>query len=395
MKALVIAPQPFFTPRGTPFSVYYRTLITTQLGVEVDLLTYGEGSDVDILGINIVRIPKFKIFGHAKIGPSALKLFLDIFIAIWAVCLLVRKRYDFVHAHEEAVYICRFLKPIFRFKLVYDMHSSLPQQLVNFKFTKSKALIALFKKLEESSIRNSDAIITICPSLADYVMKTIDNSKRHYLIENSVFDPVKLATVDAEQSSGTNEERCIEESFWRGDSKCIVYAGTLEPYQGIGILIRAFRKVQKSVPGTELLIVGGTDDQIREYSELAESEGVKSDIRFAGRVGQREAQYYCSKAHVLVSPRCDGTNTPLKLYEQLASGIPLVATRIYSHTQVLDDNVAFLVEPMPDDMARGIVLALTDAQASQARATSAKQLYEAKYSRAAYTEKLRGMLSNL
>ena len=41
MKALVIAPQPFFSPRGTPFSVYYRTLVMVQFGVQVDLLTFG------------------------------------------------------------------------------------------------------------------------------------------------------------------------------------------------------------------------------------------------------------------------------------------------------------------------------------------------------------------
>ena len=48
MKALVIAPQPFFSPRGTPLSVYYRTLVTAEFGVSIDLLTYGEGWDIDI-----------------------------------------------------------------------------------------------------------------------------------------------------------------------------------------------------------------------------------------------------------------------------------------------------------------------------------------------------------
>ena len=78
MKALVIAPQPFFSPRGTPFSVYYRTLVTAELGVEVDLLTYGEGQDVDIPGVRIIRIPRFSFLGNAKVGPSVLKLFLDV-----------------------------------------------------------------------------------------------------------------------------------------------------------------------------------------------------------------------------------------------------------------------------------------------------------------------------
>ena len=46
MKALIIAPQPFFSPRGTPFSVYYRTSVLSELGVEADLLTYGQGEEI-------------------------------------------------------------------------------------------------------------------------------------------------------------------------------------------------------------------------------------------------------------------------------------------------------------------------------------------------------------
>ena len=56
MKALVISPQPFFTYRGTPFSVYYRTKALSELGVSIDFLTYGEGSDADIPNVNYIRI---------------------------------------------------------------------------------------------------------------------------------------------------------------------------------------------------------------------------------------------------------------------------------------------------------------------------------------------------
>ena len=59
-RLLVIAPQPFFTARGTPFSVYYRTLVMAEQGVEIDLLTYGIGEDVDIPGVRIVRIPRLR-----------------------------------------------------------------------------------------------------------------------------------------------------------------------------------------------------------------------------------------------------------------------------------------------------------------------------------------------
>ncbi|HLE17386.1 MAG TPA: hypothetical protein VI728_03770, partial [Syntrophales bacterium] len=107
-KALVIAPQPFFSPRGTPFSVYYRTAVMAGKNVEIDLLTYGEGQDVDIPGVNIIRIPRFSILGNVKVGPSRLKLLLDIFLFFRAIRLLIRNEYHFVHAHEEAVFLCHF-----------------------------------------------------------------------------------------------------------------------------------------------------------------------------------------------------------------------------------------------------------------------------------------------
>ncbi|HSR18392.1 MAG TPA: glycosyltransferase, partial [Ignavibacteriaceae bacterium] len=174
MKALVISPQPFFSPRGTPFSVYYRTLIMSELGVGIDFLTYGEGQDVNIPGVKIIRTPRFKFLGNVKIGPSPLKLFLDFFIFLKMAALLTKNKYDFVHAHEEAVFFAYALKPLFRFKLVYDMHSSLPQQLTNFNFSKSKLLLKIFKGLEDTCLKKAEAVITICPDLYNYVDTILD-----------------------------------------------------------------------------------------------------------------------------------------------------------------------------------------------------------------------------
>lgn len=388
MKALVIAPQPFFTPRGTPFSVYYRTMISAELGVEIDLLTYGEGQDVDIPGVRILRIPRFAWLGNVKTGPSLLKLFLDVFLIARTLGLLIRNRYDFVHAHEEAIFFTRYLKPLFGFKLVYDMHSSLPQQLTNFNFTRSRFLIGLFEKLENSSIRAAEAVITICPDLAEYVDGLLGENDKHFLIENSIFDTVKLAGDSARPASG----RPAQMPAAPEGSPLIVYTGTLEAYQGIELLIEAFAHVLREQPRAALLIVGGTPQQVERYRGLAESTGIAARCTFTGRVPQVQAKHYNSIADVIVSPRISGTNTPLKVYEQLHSGIPLVATDIYSHTQVLNHDVAFLVAPTPEAMAQGLVQASGDTQAAAARVSNAQALYQARYSREAYIGKMQRLL---
>lgn len=175
--------------------------------------------------------------------------------------------------------------------------------------------------------------------------------------------------------------------------RTIVYAGTLESYQGIDILIGAFKYVADAAPDTILLIVGGTEAQVKYYSSLADECGIGRACIFTGRVPQFVAKYYASRADVQISSRVSGTNTPLKVYEQLSRPIPLVATNIYSHTQVLNDEVAFLVEPQPQDMAQGILAALDPDGEGRQKAANAQALYEQKYSRQVYTEKMKKLFS--
>ena len=392
MRYLVIAPQPFFTPRGTPFSVYYRTLVLSELGAEIDLLTYGEGRDPDIPNVRIYRGPRFAWLGHVKTGPSMLKLFLDVFIAARTVGLLIRHRYDVVHAHEEAVFFCRFLKPIFRFKLVYDMHSSLAQQLTNFNYTESRFIHYIFKKLEDSSINTADAVITICPDLADYVSKIVTDLSKHYLIENSIFEPVKLKGDESRKEVQESSDGATDLPV---DRYCFVYAGTLESYQGIELLIRSFGNVIRRRPDSFLLIVGGTVPQVEKYRRLAQEEGLENHCLFTGTVPQRLANLYMRSASALLSPRTEGTNTPLKIYQQLASGIPLVATNIFSHTQVLNDDVAFLADPEPEALGAAMIAAMSDDSAAKLKAENAIRLYEKEYSRESYVKKLITLLNGL
>jgi glycosyltransferase involved in cell wall biosynthesis len=266
--------------------------------------------------------------------------------------------------------------------------------LTNFKFTKSKILVKIFKKLEDSCLKASDVVITICPDLAAYVKNFLKGDESHILIENSIFEPVRLIN----SSTDKKDFRSSDEKAYKGyldlptERKLVVYAGTLEPYQGIDILIKAFQKVLEETPDAFLVVVGGNAKQVDLYSKLAGDLKLNGHIKFTGRVTQELAKQICAAASVQISPRSGGTNTPLKIYEQLASGIPLVATNIYSHTQVLGPEVAILVMPNPEAMARGIISALKSDILREKVVRNAKKLYEEKYSRPIYEQKMRTVL---
>jgi glycosyltransferase involved in cell wall biosynthesis len=144
-----------------------------------------------------------------------------------------------------------------------------------------------------------------------------------------------------------------------------------------------------------MVLVGGSPPQVEAMKQRAAAAGLGGRCVFTGQVSKTAARELLATADVLVSPRREGTNTPLKVYEQLASGKPLVATNIYSHTQVLTDDVCFLVDPTPQGMADGLARALDEPGEAARRVAGARHLYETAYSRQAYEQKMRDLLAVL
>jgi glycosyltransferase involved in cell wall biosynthesis len=109
---------------------------------------------------------------------------------------------------------------------------------------------------------------------------------------------------------------------------------------------------------------------------------------FSGKRPPAELPQFLAVADILASPRSQGENTPFKVFTYLASGKPLVATRIPSHTQLLDDDMAFLVEPTAEALAAGIRSALENPDEARARAERGHALIEREYSMARHREKV-------
>src|SRR3954470_21773894 len=82
VRILMIAPEPFFEPRGTPFSEFHRIRALTELGHQVDLVTYPFGEDVAMRGLRVFRSLRPPFVRQVKIGPSAAKIPLDALLTL-------------------------------------------------------------------------------------------------------------------------------------------------------------------------------------------------------------------------------------------------------------------------------------------------------------------------
>jgi glycosyltransferase involved in cell wall biosynthesis len=386
VKILMIAPEPFFEPRGTPFSEYHRIRALIELGHTVDLVTYPFGADVALPGLRVFRASRPPFINSIGIGPSWAKVPLDLLVAVTSIRRAVSERYDAVHSHEEGSWFGVLIAAMLGLPHLYDMHSSLPQQLSNFSFSQSRTLARAFTWLERFAVRRSKVVVVICPHLAD-VVRDIEPGVPAVLIENAP------GSGDA-PVAGTGE-RIRRELSLHEQAPLVLYTGTFEPYQGLELLFRAARHVVGRRPDVRFVLAGGRPDQIAVARKQAEQAGVAEAIIFAGQRPAEEIPLFLDAADVLVSPRSTGTNTPLKIYQYLRSGRPIVATRLLTHTQVLNDDVAILTTATPEGFAAGILVALTDPGRARAVGDNARALADTKYSYEAYLSRTRQACEHL
>ena len=370
----MLAPEPFFEPRGTPFSEYHRIKALSELGYHIDLVTYPFGRDVALPGLRIYRCPRPLFVRRVRIGPSASKILLDLSLAATAARLAHTGRYDAVHSHEEAGVLGIGLAEWLGVPHVYDMHSSLPQQLHNFGYDRSAVVRRLFERAETMMITRSHAVITICQELQDTAV-ALGAADRASLIEN-----VMGGDMDGGPAPSVRE---LRGRYGIGvEQPLVLYTGTFEAYQGLELLIDAATVLDTTHPDARILVVGGTPDQV-ERARL-QAVGAGNNVVFAGQRPAGEIPGFVAACDILVSPRTSGTNTPLKIYSYLRSGRPIVATHLRTHTQVLDSRTALLVPPRAEALAAGLGR-LIDAPDERARlAAEAEALAATRYSRESY-----------
>ncbi len=341
MNVLLLAPHPFYQERGTPIAVNLLLRALSARGDRVDLLTYHEGTDVAHPNVTIHRIRPPAGVRNVPPGFSWKKVLCDLRMIAPALRLARERRPRIVHAVEESVFIAMAIRRRTGIPYVFDMDSSMPQQLVE-KQPALRPLASLFRSCERAAVRQAAAVVPVCDALADIAR---DHGARHI----TVLRDVSLLPPDGGGDGGADLRTELDV---RGP--CVMYIGNLEPYQGVGLLLDSFALVAAARPDATLVIVGGKAADIERYRAQAGALSIASRVRFAGPRPVSAMPSLFRMADVLASPRVKGNNTPMKIYSYLQSDRPVVATNLPTHTQVLTAAIARLAAPTPEAFASGL-----------------------------------------
>jgi glycosyltransferase involved in cell wall biosynthesis len=348
-RVLLVAPQPFYEDRGTPIAVRHVVEGLSQLGYPVDLLTYPIGTDIEVPGLRLIRTANPLRFKRVPVGLSLQKILLDIPLTVELRSRLRSGSYGCVHAVEEAAFPAVLLGRRYSVPVIYDMQSSLPEQLLAPLGLHTTPIRHVLNRLEAWLLTRADFVVSSA-GLATRVRRIAPHARVREWHYPSMMVPATQADAD----------RLRRRLAIPPGVPVVLYGGTFESYQGLPDLIAAIPDIRAKVPEATFVFVGADGaDGIVPYTgagALIESGA----LRVVDRQPRAEMAAYRALADVLVSPRAYGGNLPLKIFDYLAAGRPIVATDIPTHRTVLAEDRAVLVAPRTDALAQGILTILGD-----------------------------------
>ncbi len=193
-----------------------------------------------------------------------------------------------------------------------------------------------------------------------------------------------------------DKDLCRRELNLKKDGKYLLFVGNLIPWQGVDDIIKAIPSVLEAIPDSELLIVGD-GPQRDELEKLAENLGLTEVIRFTGFVPYDRVPLYIGASEVCLAPKkvLGSGYSPLKLYEYMACGRPVIASRVEGF-QVLEDGAGLLFEPdNVEELATKSVELLSDQELMDSMGQRGRKIVEEEYSWKVVAERVTNVLQGV
>jgi glycosyltransferase involved in cell wall biosynthesis len=360
-RILVVAPQPFYQDRGTPIALRNVLEAASQRGNEVDLVTFPVGEPIDLPGLRIFRAGAWLPIRNVPIGFSIRKVILDFSLLPVFLKRIRREKYEFIYALEEAAFLVLLLRRWHKLPVIYDMQSSLPEQLRGHPVFGWSGIQRMLNFFERWMVRKADRIVCSA-GLRKYVLSIEPSADVREWIFPSERRPFPTGEPD----------RLRKELGIDPGSGVVLYAGNFEPYQGVERLLAAALDVVVELPGTVFVLVGDQTPSRLSRSKSATLLRERGALRLVPRQPKSKVNRFLAIADVLVSPRDDTGNVGIKIFEYMAAGKPIVATDTRAHRAVLDETRAILVDLSPEAMGSAIVRLLRDRAAGKLLGDSAR-----------------------
>ncbi|MCB0156646.1 MAG: glycosyltransferase family 4 protein [Caldilineaceae bacterium] len=320
-RVLFIAPTSFFADYGCHVRILEEARVLQNLGHHVTIATYRNGRDLPELTIErTLPIPWRRDY---EVGSSRHKIAFDALLGLKTLALLIRRRFDVIHAHlHEGALIGVVLGKLAGLPVVFDFQGSLTEEMIDHNFlARDGRVYGPLRRLERWIDHRPAAIFTSSANAAqllrdDFACPPAKIRPLPDCVNTDVFVPA--AAYDAATLAALRSRLGIPP-----EAKVIAYLGLLAEYQGISHLLEATRRIVAARPDVYLLLMGfpGVD----AYRGKAEAMGISGNVRFTGRVPYELAPIHLALGDVAAAPKLSLTEGAGKLLNYMSLAMPTVA----------------------------------------------------------------------
>jgi glycosyltransferase involved in cell wall biosynthesis len=301
-------------------------------------------------GVQVISLPGWDLRGMDAFISSAL-----------GAIASSGKRYDIVHFHALGPALFTWLPKIASSAKVVVTCQGLDWQRAKWGTTSSR----LIRMGERAAVRFADEIIVVSKDLQSYFSNTY--GRETVYIPNA---PASYAESDPNFSYGT--------SLGLQQGRYMLFLGRLVPEKRPDLLIEAFEALKPA--GWKLVFAGGVSNTKVYVSKLLDRVAKNPDVVFAGELrGSRLAEIV--RGAGLFALPSDLEGLPLAMLEAMQEGVPVVASDIPPHQQLLDEQRGVLFKTGDvDSCIRSLDWAIHHPEEMTVMAKNAQNYVQAYYS---------------
>ena len=366
MKILIMDPM---KPLDTDGSMIHRWELArnlANLGCEVHAISY---TDITPEHVYIHPLPK-----KSKIG-----------YIIQLLKLLMKHRFSIMYTRNiTRGAIGMLIRAVWKPKLILEVNGIsldewrlMEEQSITDGKAPRRIQIKFLGYLENFVIGRADAVIAVTQGIKDYLIDQGVNGAKVVVIENGanteLFKPIKDNNI---------LKKLKNRLHITDDESVVTFVGNLAPWQGVEYLLTAAPQIVKKKPKTKFLIVG--DGIMRKKLErLTKELNMMQNVIFTGTVPYEEVPQYINISDVclVVKKKMKSGYSPLKLYEYMACGKPVVATDTRGFEILGQNNAGLLVNSEnSQELANAIIKLLQSNQLREQMGANGKKLVVAGYS---------------
>jgi 1,2-diacylglycerol 3-alpha-glucosyltransferase len=313
LRLCLLAACPFPANHGTPGSIRELSEALHERGHEVRVVTYHMGQDIPIAGPHLHRITPLTRESGVVVGPTSRRPLYDLQMVFEAIQVIRRHRVDVVHAHGyEAALVGWLCKLATGVPVVYSGHNTMADELHTYDFIRPQFVAHGLARLLDAFV----------PRLGNRCIphsQNIDKFLRGMGLGHRT-DPVVNFGINVEAVSRGDGQR-VKREYGLGDGPVVMYAGVMDQFQRVDLLLDAMVPVLRSQPQAKLLLVV-TIDQPKHL------ENIRAHIARLGIGGQvvitapqdfSALPDFLQACDVAVVPRPGAPGFPIKLLNYMSA----------------------------------------------------------------------------